>query len=319
MSTRTLDALPASFADVPRAVVNAGGITGYVTKTISVHISSNPSTGTKLCAYLASLLTSLPLLLLPLFVALKSDGDVDWTWAHTLIPLWILDALLFPIYFHLTRAHDTADTVVDGDINADTTALLSTTPNTIMTKTQMLSLVFTILTQVLVTMRLDGHLAWKWSYISLPYCLVMVFDPSITSVLQVLQAIFVAQKLDMELSWSWAVILLPTWLPAVLIVFVLPSIVFVSMMSATEENAQPSFVRALVAFVGLVVSLGLVFGPQMLLVLRLAYVAFPALYIVWPWFLLYGLFVLGGLAHVIVSPAEKDVENVAVTVSYGTV
>ncbi|OQR82946.1 hypothetical protein ACHHYP_15330 [Achlya hypogyna] len=333
MSTRTLDALPTSFADVPSAVVNAGGVSGYVTKTLTVHLTTKKSIGSKLCAYLGSVVLTLPVLLLPIFVALKADGDLSWTWVHTLIPLWLLDALLFVAYLHFTRTDDTANTVVEGDINADTTSLLHAPSQKIMTKfvarfgtnltvdvprVQMLSLVFTVVTQVLVALRLDGQLAWKWSYISLPYCLVMIFDPSITSVLQVLQAIFVAQKLDMELSWSWAVILLPTWLPAFIIVFILPAAIAFSLLSVNEGNEQPSVVRAIAALLGLVFAFGLVFGPQLLLVLRLEYTVFDATYIILPWLILYGLLVIGGLAHAFVTPAENNIENVSVTVSYGT-
>ncbi|OQS03003.1 hypothetical protein THRCLA_04674 [Thraustotheca clavata] len=304
MSEPLLERLPTCFANVPESIINFGGISGYVTQSLSNHFTTPKSICTKLCVYFSGLIFTLPFLLFPIFTALKVDGELTWTWSQAFIPLWILDAFLFCIYIHFTRVDDSA-------VIASSTFLKN-----VMTKTQILSLVATVITQILVTMRLDGQLAWKWSYISLPYCFVMIFDPSIVTVLQVLQAIFVAQKLDFDLSWSWTVVLLPSWLPAFLFIFVLPSVVCYNMMNVSEDR---SFPRAIAAFVGLLFTFLLIFGPQLLVLARLQYYVFSAIYIILPWLILYGLLVLGGLANVFAAPTPKKVENITVTVAYGAV
>ncbi|KDO35510.1 hypothetical protein SPRG_00357 [Saprolegnia parasitica CBS 223.65] len=217
-----------------------------------------PSRGS-IGAFARALVLSTPLLCLPLLVCWKLDGGFDRPWTETLLGLWILDATL------LLRS------------------LLPIGKTPFATR-QLVARVLFVATHVAVALRLDDHVDWHWSSVFLPMALSLFCGASPVPVLQVL---LLGLHLDGFLTWSYLVLLAPMWGPLLVVGVVLP-------MGAlwTSGSMRHNVMRLVASWA----AAALLMGPPLLLVARLEYACFPAIYIALPWIVLYALCVLGALA-----------------------
>ncbi|EQC39333.1 hypothetical protein SDRG_03538 [Saprolegnia diclina VS20] len=202
---------------------------------------------------------SMPLLSLPLLVCWKIDDEFDRPWIETLFGLWLMDATL------LLR----------------TLCAIRVTP---FAARQLLTRALFVATHVAVALRLDGHLDWHWSSVFLPLTLSLFCGASPVPVLQVL---LLGLHLDGILTWSYPALLAPMWVPLVVVGVILP-------MGTLYGHG--SFLRNAMRLVASWAAATLFVGPSLLLVVRLEYACFPAIYIALPWIVLYSLCVLGALA-----------------------
>ncbi|KDO24108.1 hypothetical protein SPRG_22265 [Saprolegnia parasitica CBS 223.65] len=295
MSSRTLRTMQSlgrqgSLAELHGEAQNAGGFTGYLTTTVTDFFTSPHSACIKFVVVIAGIALTLPAILFPVFVSLKIEGHVHWTWLQTFIPLFIVTVVLLPVYMLLTQIDNpkVGNNDDDGppmsnantDCHANDTAVLlaasdaESPPQKIMTGS-VFSLLCSLVAHIFIALRLDGHLDWAWLYVLLPYCFVILVDRSSSSVLQVLQVVFVAEKLDGALTWSWLVVLLPTWLPlaVMLVVFPIGAAFAVLMFAGDDDSPSPTrWCFATSVFLG--------------------YFTFSTMWICVPWIIMYSVVVL---------------------------
>ncbi|OQR97627.1 hypothetical protein ACHHYP_10174 [Achlya hypogyna] len=217
---------------------------------------------------------SSPMLFVPLFVCWKVDGTLHWTWTDTLFGLWAGDALLLVSYIVAIAAAESCSNQLEAQ------------------RTLVAHLCF-ITTHVFVALRLDGIVDWEWSVTFVPVFVSLLFG---ASPVQVLQVLFLGLKLDAVVAWSWVVVFLPTWIPIVVVGVLMP----ISLLCS--DNPVRVNVALLLGCWG---AAALLAGPPLLLVLRLQFYAFPATYVCLPWFVLYGLCVLGTGVFFMANPAPK--------------
>ncbi|KDO17819.1 hypothetical protein SPRG_16776 [Saprolegnia parasitica CBS 223.65] len=348
MSSRTLRTMQSlgrqsSLAELHGEAQNSGGFIGYLTTTVTDFFTSPHSACIKFAVVMAGIALTLPAILFPVFVSLKIEGHVHWTWLQTFIPLFIVTVVLLPVYMLLTQIDNpkVGNNDDDGppvsnantDCHANDTAVLlaasdaENPPQKIMTWGSVFTLLCSLVAHIFIALRLDGHLDWAWLYVLLPYCFVILVDRSSSSVLQVLQVVFVAEKLDGALTWSWLVVLLPTWLPLAVMLIVFPiGAAFAVLMFAGDDDSPSSptpWCFATSVFLGVFSFFALVTGPQLLIVLRLQYLTFSTMWICVPWIIMYSVVVvLATLAVLILAfhgkPTASLQEN-TLTSDYGSV
>ncbi|OQR82734.1 hypothetical protein ACHHYP_15547, partial [Achlya hypogyna] len=190
------------------------------------------------------------------FVALKIDAVIDWSWASALVPLWIIHVLGFI-----------------------TTALFSET------RYAGPGYILVITGHIFIALRLDEHIDWKWSIIFLPLYQGCILDISLQTFVSALQTLFLGLKLDAIVHWSWPVVLIPT-------IIVVGGVSALLVVGSVVASMTIHILLGLLALVGSTMLVGLCFGPYLLALLRLETYSYPAIYIVLPWLILFGLAVV---------------------------
>ena len=136
----------------------------------------------------ASLLVGL-LSLFPIFIALRADGIVAWSWAVVFIPMWLIDACLglFVVgrYFLWSPQQD-VDDPEEEMLRADGTPMSSNERqqfrmerraigkmmDLVLGSKYLVQFVAWMTFQVLIVMKLDQSIEWPWSTVFIPWWIV---------------------------------------------------------------------------------------------------------------------------------------------------
>ncbi|EQC38279.1 hypothetical protein SDRG_04703 [Saprolegnia diclina VS20] len=144
------------------------------------------------------------------------------------------------------------------------------------------------LLHLFVVLRFDGHVDWSWICIIIPiYVSLLDWGSFAGNASLALQLTFVARKLDHHTNSSWFKVLLLMWAPVAAVFLFL---VFLWCIACYRHNSLYMRSTGLASLV-----VGLFFASQVLFLVRLASATFSAVYIILPWFILYGLVVLASI------------------------
>ncbi|KAF0698808.1 Aste57867_10597 [Aphanomyces stellatus] len=294
-----------------------------------------------------------PIVLFPVFLCLKIDGTISWTWTEALIPLWVINVVMY-IYlpslvymyqvhpsssspsaprslriaipdddippqtpletlaessasFHAMEAPPPISTIVRQDDNTtdqdEHAPSMPPPPAPTVTAAEralfrhvrsLLMGMCLVLTQLLVTLRLDGAIVhWRYVFVLAPLAIFYLLDSDKSyfvawnkdCVVHVVQVLLVALKLDKSVAWPWAIVFFPTWLSLGLVLFVV-------MHAAAHTKRSPRTPLVVVVTINIlqIVSALVYFLPYGLVAWRLdaAAASFSSFYIVLPWFLVVG-------------------------------
>ncbi|OQS03000.1 hypothetical protein THRCLA_21268 [Thraustotheca clavata] len=265
------------------------------------------SSGEGVCAnfalFVMGLFGAAPFILVPVFVCLKLDGDVTWSWGTTLIPLWICDALVLPYLVirnmapvkHHSGANEETPLVAEGkgEVSEDATA----TENCFVHTTRNIALAAYLLAQIFVVVRLDHVVDWHWLIVLIPYYVASILS---CEGFDLIQALLIAGKMDGFLDESWTMTLLPSLIGiAMILVFVPLQTYWAYKPSPDDEDAEPkSRVFRFFLALGLFFALLFLVSPGAIAIYRLDYAVFSTFYIALPFFILVGVAILTGLVSV---------------------
>ncbi|OQR82518.1 hypothetical protein ACHHYP_15925 [Achlya hypogyna] len=179
-----------------------------------------------------------------------------------------------------------------------------------------------------IFLRLDELINWKWSLIFLPLYQSFVFDCSISNFMPALQVLLLGLKLDTLIHCSWFVVFLPTFIiagfwatyPVTLFVFEVFSLVQV--VAASKASGEKRLTESLFTFVVSVTFVTLLFGPSLLVALRLETYTFSTIFIVLPWLILIGgglLWLSSSVCMGLEKASASNEDNASSTASYETV
>ncbi|KAF0701316.1 Aste57867_8166 [Aphanomyces stellatus] len=273
------------------------------------------SDGCLVVIFVVVLVAMSPFVLIPLRICLKADGTTNESWAQTFNLLWIVDgfvavwALTTCCAYHkdsttATTTDKAVATTTEGPDKAtledaqdiDEAAVIASIADTDDTDDQApppacmqfatkLMVLLTLVSHILISLRLDGVLDWPWTYVLLPWMLGSTYG-SVTNTPLMLQLLLVALKLDAAIAWSWALVFVPMYAVA----------------AVTLVVASTSMTIAGGVWLGVATTLVvlLLFAPFGILVARLVgRTAFSTIYVVVPWFVLVGVGILVAFSYVV--------------------
>ncbi|CAK4654853.1 hypothetical protein LEN26_001023 [Aphanomyces euteiches] len=271
-----------------------------------------------------------PIFVGPLLVYFKIHGDVDWTWAVTLLPLWVFDvAWLYVTYFSVGISpvdredhFDDSEQIKEVRITETHTENADVVEVDVTTETKPENRIFNvfvvamyILTQVFITLKLDGSVTWQWAALMTPYYITALMQGNCAAFAHVGQVILIATKLDGTLSWGWNAVFFPYWIGVGVAVVLVPMGVYAatkfSIANNTDDEVVPSAMwPCLAGFFALIGALA-TFSPFILLMVKLNWVAdLPVVYIFLPYFIVAGVvfftLLVFGLVSLCVVPPEED-------------
>ncbi|OQR82506.1 hypothetical protein ACHHYP_15926 [Achlya hypogyna] len=320
MSSRTLRAMQSlgrqsSLAELHEEAKDTGGLTGYITSSATSFFTSPHGVCIKLSVFVAFVALTLPFIFVPICISWKIEGELKATWVATLTPLWITTAIFILVTMFLTQVEDLKKSEASTTNTADSTDCHTTNASVqleptessptkkIATWSSVLSVLCSLAAYVLIALRLDGHIDWSWTHVLLPYCAANIVNMSTQSILQALQVVFIGLKLDSSIDWTWVTVLLPTWLPIFFMMFIAPlGLTVILLLMQTDEGESRPWCTSLSLGAGLFLFVGLLGGPQLLIVLRLQYFIFSTMWICLPWIVLYAIVVfIGGCGIVFVA------------------
>ncbi|KAH9111747.1 hypothetical protein LEN26_009402 [Aphanomyces euteiches] len=297
----------------------------------AVSALSSMGSGSKCTILLGVALICCLLLLMPIFLCLRADHTVDWSWIQVFIPMWIFDGLyLCSACCSLGSKDD------DSSDNDDTSSSKATAYTRVLSKSLMLLKALLFVTcQIFIAMKLQGTVDWScvtvlvpyfvleslllvekilvgWTLASsmpdaTPWLVASVVYSSVHTVLRLIFAVLVGLKVDDTLSSSWGLVFLPVWIAIGLSLW--STIRGIQSAARLAEDDQVDW-RSLVCIgVGWVIFL----SPFIVLAFRLED-SFSSMYVLLPWFILAGglLLVLGFcLCCVLRVPQEDSDEGAA--------
>jgi len=257
--------------------------------------------------YLFGILAWSVVFLAALFVVLKVDGSVQWSWPVVFIPLWILNSIL-SIYFFCSPLF--------AEVKGNAMASL-------------LQFICAFIFQILLCIQLEKQYQWSWSIVLIPIFIFQfvhivrqslsasrskydrrieeggslgffamsfsypgfLVDNLAMSVFRVWFLVFLTLKLDSSVSWSWWIVAIPIFIAIAWKLFVLiaSDIKILSLTKDPEERKAQKFALILVTTIALIL-LVFVFVFVVLLVLELsAHSGISAAITLIPFFIFLGL------------------------------
>ncbi|OQR82512.1 hypothetical protein ACHHYP_15923 [Achlya hypogyna] len=283
------------------------------------------SSGGSVCAnfvlFLLGLIAIAPFVLVPVFVCLKLDHDVTWSWATTLIPLWICNALVLPYLVAKNMAPVQLDSAVTeetplvaGSENGKTMAEEAMeSANCFVHTTRNLALIAYLTAQIFVVLRLDGVVTWQWLIVFIPYYVASILS---CEGFDLIQALLIAAKMDGMLDASWSMVLMPSWIGLAVFLIFLPVQTYWAFKASPDddETVEPKS-RVFRFFIAFGLFLGLVFlsSPIFVAIYRLDYATFSTFYIALPFFVLVGIAILVSFASVFIMKSEPQTTTIYVT------
>lgn len=122
--------------------------------------------------------------LFPIFIALKGDGVVDWSWAVVFVPVWIIDVFAFLIivsrYFlwksdNRNNQNDSPNAGGDAATASDDgseTERKDDFQDYLLGAKRVLEWALFVLFQIFLVIKLDGVVSWQWAAVFAPwFCL----------------------------------------------------------------------------------------------------------------------------------------------------
>ncbi|TMW65321.1 hypothetical protein Poli38472_007963 [Pythium oligandrum] len=260
------------------------------------------------------------LLLTPIFVCLRVDGDVSWDWSVVFIPLWVVDGIVYIIL------------VLDLSV-AGPSDLPRWYKKFLLAKSLLLLVV-----QVFIVKKLDKSLDWSVVVVLVPYFCYDVLtiigtiyrsiktskepvesDNTATHVLlkllhgphwihlvpmaiRFVQILLIALRIDGHLgNASWWLVFIPLWVALLaLVASVVGGVTAHSIIGATlieDVHVRSAFLtlwaESTAATLAMVVIV--VVAPFIILVARLASGSFSTFFIILPWLLITTAMFLGGV------------------------
>ncbi|KAG9401119.1 hypothetical protein AC1031_009877 [Aphanomyces cochlioides] len=279
------------------------------------------------------------------FLCLRADHTVDWSWIQVFIPMWIFDGLyLCSACCSLGSKGDDSSDNDDASSSKATayTRVLSkrfpccncwilTSPCSLM----LLKALLFVTCQIFIAMKLQGTVDWScvtvlvpyfvleslllvekilvgWTLASsmpdaTPWLVASVVYSCVHTVLRLIFAVLVGLKVDDALSSSWGLVFLPVWIAIGLSLW--STIRGIQAAARLAEDNQVDWRSLICIGFGWVIFL----SPFIVLAFRLEG-SFSSMYVLLPWFVLAGglLLVLGFcLCCVLRVPQEDSDEGAA--------
>ncbi|KAF0698807.1 Aste57867_10596 [Aphanomyces stellatus] len=302
---------------------------------VLVHVGADPADRITSSFVLVALVLAifLPFFVSPVFVYLKLDAIVAWSWAQVFIPIWVFDAAwLYLTYFshgiapvdaedHFDDADERIKDVHVTDIHTEDADVVAVD---ITTETRPENRIFNlfvvamyILTQLFVALKLDGAINWHWAALMTPYYVTAIMQGNCIALAHVGQVVLVATKLDGTLHWGWNMVFFPYWITVAVAVVLVPMGVFAATKFAlanaaadADDDKPPSPALPCCAALTALVAALATSSPFILLMYKLNWdLSFDILYIFFPYFIVAGLVFATLLVFGLVSICASDVED----------
>ncbi|KDO21777.1 hypothetical protein SPRG_21249, partial [Saprolegnia parasitica CBS 223.65] len=247
------------------------------------------------------------------------DGTVNWSWATTLIPLWICNALVLPYLVHKNmkpikiNLNTSEETPLVGKAGEKTMAEEAMeSANCFIHTTRNLALLAYLTSQIFVVLRLDHVVEWHWLLVFIPYYVASVLS---CEGFDLIQSLLIAAKMDGMLNSTWLLTLMPSWVGLAIFLVFLPLQTYWAFKASPDDDddVEPKS-RVFRFFLALGVFFSLVFlsSPIFIAIYRLDYAAFSTFYIALPFFVLVGVAIVAGLASVFLMTPEPTTSTIYV-------
>ncbi|OQR94076.1 hypothetical protein ACHHYP_01860 [Achlya hypogyna] len=238
-----------------------------------------------------------PFVLTPLLVALHVDGHVTGSWEVTLAPLWLFDTALVVGYCRLRP------TSPDGT-------------NGWRQSCRFVSLLLLVTGHICIALHLDGHIGGAWTVTLLPTMAATLLQWRRLSLPCAFQVVLIGLKLDEVVRWPWTVVFLPS-VVAITLGFVaglvtLPVLTCTSVRNRDGEDADRSSLSPSsmwgMCFLLTTILAGAV-APFFLLICRLDYAVFPAIFVCIPYYVSLLVLFIWAAASFRVAPSPPSVQK----------
>ncbi|OQR85132.1 hypothetical protein THRCLA_10775 [Thraustotheca clavata] len=245
--------------------------------------------------------------MIPIFWCIRADKDVDWSWAVTFIPLWILDGL----YVCWTGCSMAA-----GDEARDNDSPPIPWLRFLTKCVSFFHIVLFIVLQIFVAMKLQGSVDWSCGIVLVPlYILeglflaekiaigrrvyqavkinsengwmnVLVIEigrSCLFSILRIAFEVLLALRVDQTITASWWVVFVPIWVLFVLAMIPIVKSMISQIKQQNDEGEKMGHGMMMCALLFILV----VISPIFVLAARLEG-SFSSIYVLLPWFVLVG-------------------------------
>ncbi|KAF0699225.1 Aste57867_10190 [Aphanomyces stellatus] len=253
-------------------------------------------------------------LIIPIFWCLRVDHTVGWSWVNVFIPMWILDAFYLCFTCCAVASKDgPAEDDEGGELPRPTTFARVLGKSLLLLKT----LLF-VACQIFIAMKLQASVTWTCVAVLGPYfalefillveklivgaslmklatpdeptppgLLAAVCTSCFQNILRLIFGILVGLKVDESITCSWWLVFLPVW------IHVAHNLVATvqNMLLAARLSGEPDAKANVGGIACMVVGYAIFLSPFVILAARLE-ATFSSMYILLPWFILAGSFVL---------------------------